>query len=216
MWNNFINAILAGIAIALGCIANIIVGGLGGAFLFSCGLLTILYLDFALYTGKAGLVGEGKAKIWQPFWVLFGNVVGTLATMGLVYGTANSEFWQKIVDGCNSIVDKRAAMGPFAHIILSIFCGILVYVAMTVFKIHRNPVMVIIPVMLFVICGFEHSIADSFYFAVVKFRSGYIVFYSILGNFIGCNLIPILWKARDFKQKSSKTNKNTDSTCCGI
>ena len=44
-------AILAGIMIAIGCVCYILVGGIGGAALFSIGLMTVCLYQLPLFTG---------------------------------------------------------------------------------------------------------------------------------------------------------------------
>ena len=44
--------IIAGILIALGATANLMLGGVAGAIFFSFGLLTLCALEAKLYTGK--------------------------------------------------------------------------------------------------------------------------------------------------------------------
>ena len=51
----FILSIIAGIMIGIGGLVNLSIGGVAGAIVFSVGLLTIIYYQFALFTGKAGL-----------------------------------------------------------------------------------------------------------------------------------------------------------------
>lgn len=53
-----IKSIMAGFMIALAAAIYITVGGVVGAFMFSLGLLTILYFQFNLFTGKAGLLAD--------------------------------------------------------------------------------------------------------------------------------------------------------------
>ena len=53
--NLFILSIIAGIMIGIGGLVNLSIGGVVGAIVFSVGLLTIIYYQFALFTGKAGL-----------------------------------------------------------------------------------------------------------------------------------------------------------------
>ena len=56
------NSILAGIMISIGAALYLVIGGIPGAILFSIGLLTILYFQFHLFTGKAGLFAAVAAR----------------------------------------------------------------------------------------------------------------------------------------------------------
>ena len=199
-----IKAFLAGIAIAIGCVANLTVGGIGGAFLFSCGLLTVLYFGFNLYTGKAGLVVDENFKLIYLLEILFGNIFGTAVVAAIILGTKNNA----VIEGCINIVEKRFTHGFFGTIFLSILCGILMYVAVTGYKKTKSPVIVILPVMVFVTCGFEHCIADAFYYIVAGRALGYVYLpITVIGNFIGCCTIPflsLLSKIEDVKREKLK------------
>ena len=50
-------------------------------------------------------------------------------------------------------------------LILAFFCGILMYVAVEGFRSGGNPLIVIFSVSVFILCGFEHCIANMFYFS---------------------------------------------------
>lgn len=55
-------SILAGIMISIACAAYLSVGGVAGALLFATGLLGILFYQMKLFTGKAGLLVDGRFR----------------------------------------------------------------------------------------------------------------------------------------------------------
>ena len=55
MFTIIASSFLAGIAISLGAIVNLVVGPPLGPFLFAVGLFMVIALRFDLFTGKAGL-----------------------------------------------------------------------------------------------------------------------------------------------------------------
>lgn len=71
------SSILAGILIAMGCIAYLTVGGILGAFMFSFGLLVILRLRLDLYTGKVGLLVINEINLRKLASIYAGNLLGT-------------------------------------------------------------------------------------------------------------------------------------------
>ena len=77
----------------------------------------------------------------------------------------------------------------------AIFCGILIYVAVYVYNNKKSVLGVILGIPAFIVSGYEHSIADMFYFAASGIASwqafGYI-WIIILGNSVGGLLIPAL------------------------
>lgn len=83
-------------------------------------------------------------------------------------------------------------------LILGIFCGLLMFIASDGFKTIENPVgkiaAVFLPVMVFILSGFEHCIADMFYFSLASdftIQSMFALLVISLGNTIGGILIPL-------------------------
>ena len=85
--------------------------------------------------------------------------------------------------------------------ILSFFCGILMFVAADGYKTIQNPVgqilAIFLPVVVFILSGFEHCVANMYFFTIADLWSikafGYLIIMS-LGNSIGGILIPLLRK----------------------
>ena len=98
------------------------------------------------------------------------------------------------------IVNVKMADDALSLLILSIFCGMLMFTAVDAFRNEKlpsvcRPVMVFLCVMVFILSGFEHSIADIFYFAASGMVSGEAFLYLIMiiiGNSIGGLIIPLL------------------------
>lgn len=63
------NSILGGVMIAIASYIYLQIGGIAGAFLFSIGLLSILNMDFKLYTGAIGFYHSSlqDMKMLQPY-----------------------------------------------------------------------------------------------------------------------------------------------------
>jgi formate/nitrite transporter FocA (FNT family) len=101
-----------------------------------------------------------------------GNFVG----MGL---SALALRWTRIGDtlsaNAQQLVDIKNADNPWSLFVLGIYCGILMYVAVAAFNrgkekggVHNliGYVGIVLCVMMFIHCGFEHSIADMFYYMI--------------------------------------------------
>ena len=75
--------------------------------------------------------------------------------------------------------------------VLSMFCGVLMYLAIDNYNKSKNIVFIIAPVMIFILSGFEHSIANMFYFNLASAWSvksaGYLIL-MIIGNGVGAKL----------------------------
>ena len=74
------------------------------------------------------------------------------------------------------------------------FCGVMMYLAIDNYNKAKNIVFIIAPVMIFILSGFEHSIANMFYFNLAgqyDFKSlGYILA-MLIGNGIGAKLFDL-------------------------
>ena len=79
--------------------------------------------------------------------------------------------------------------------VLAIFCGILMYAAVDGYKKCNNPVILVFCVAVFILCGFEHSIADmAYYFIAGMFNVDALFRIAVIsiGNGVGGVLIPLL------------------------
>ena len=153
-------SILAGFLIGMGGIVYLTVGGPVGAVFFSLGLMTIITFKLELFTGKAGLLSTGEIKPMKLLEIWFGNFIGTGACALLVSMTPIVE---KISPAAASIVELRTGQTALTNLILGIFCGLLMYIAVAGFAKTNNSLFVIGPVAFFILCGFNHCVADMFY-----------------------------------------------------
>lgn len=180
-------AILAGIAIGIGGTVNLSSGNkIIGAFMFSIGLLIIVTSKLNLFTGKIGYLLENKLSyIIDLIIIWIGNFIGTW----LVAFSVRTADLNISADALSEAKLNNSWLNVF---ILSIFCGILMYLAVNSYKEISDPlgkyILVILPVAVFIISGFEHCIANMFYFSLANVWSlkavGYILIMT-LGNAIG-------------------------------
>lgn len=180
-----VSAVLAGLCISVGGIANLRVGGIAGAVLFTFGLLTVTHYKYALYTGTAGFVRD-RQDCLNLLQILCFNAIGCLIT-GLVarglYG-----------DLAAPIVALRSTQDPLSVFGLAIFCGFIMTTAVAHARENRFlPLLFGVP--LFILCGFIHSIADAFYLSAGGVFSSALLcnwLCAVAGNFVGCNLYRLL------------------------
>ena len=165
---NICSAVLAGIMISFG-------GGvylsceskLAGAILFSLGLTVILLNGMLLFTGKTAYLFENKPS-YIPYLltIWLGNILGCML-MGLLASTAKPALGETAVTVC----ETKLGQSPLQTLILGALCGVLVYIAVDFFKSDDDNkafpkyLMVFTCIPAFILCGFEHSVADMFYFA---------------------------------------------------
>lgn len=202
-WKTLVLATAAGFCIGIGGIVFLMQESkLAGAFLFAVGLLTILVFRFNLFTGMVGYLAENMvAKKWgyllTLLFVWLGNFAGTALAAGLVSLT---KLRDALVTKCDGIVASKLADSWYSLLILGIFCGILMFIAVDTFKKKIGEkdflccIAVFMGVMVFILAGFEHSIADMFYFCLTGKAVDALFALSMitLGNAIGGNLIPIV------------------------
>jgi len=194
---NFPDGILAGIMIAIGgsvflaCDNRYI-----GAVLFSVALLSICLFGFSLYTGKIGFLvaAHRKYDILSVLYGLLGNIVATVIC-GLLLAYALPNLHEAAVSACNN----RLMQLPLQTFIRGVFCGVLMYAAVFTYREKKTLSGIFFCVPVFILAGFEHSIADMFYFSLaLNFSGNTLVFLLlvILGNTLGGMLIPLLQLAK--------------------
>ena len=170
--------IYAGLAIGLGSlvytVASTYLTSHGGIIfasaLFSVGLILVCVLGLQLYTGKIGVVFDDREKLKEnainlPI-MLVGNAIGAFA-LGIICHFAFMNI-PEINDRIIAISQGKTASDTV--FLQGIFCGALVYIAVYFFKNLENWGMKIIGIItavtLFVYCGFQHCIANMFYFGM--------------------------------------------------
>ena len=78
------------------------------------------------------------------------------------------------------------------------FCGMLVYLSVEIYRKHKTPVGIVFCIPTFILSGYEHSIADFFYFGTARELSGRSMLFLltvILGNSAGGIVLPLLTRA---------------------
>lgn len=149
---------LGGLAIGLGCMAYVSVDNKYlGAFLFSIGLLTICARGWELFTGK--LCGNASAADLILTWIFNALGIVTVALSYMLFG--------KHTDVCRAIIEAKSMAAPFEMFLSAIFCEVCIYIAVVGYKkipsdLSKN-LSIAMGVMVFILCGFEHCIADIFY-----------------------------------------------------
>lgn len=172
-----------------------------GAILFTIALLTICFMDFYLYTGKIGFTVESfSANTAAQLGVgLISNFAGATLT-GLIMRYARPAIVEKAAASC----ETKLQNGVLRAFVLGCFCGVLMYVAVKTFRQNKTVLGVIFCIPVFILAGFEHSIADMFYFALAGMMNvqyiGFIIAV-ILGNSVGAMLIAALFR---FKNPSAE------------
>ncbi len=217
-----LKGVLAGIAISFGgflCIRTnaMASSSILGSFLFSFGLILICNFNFNLYTGKVCYLFDNNEKslikrILDLLIMLGGNLIGTLFFANVLkLVMADNATNTKLMDTLINSVNSKINYEWYQMIGLSFFCGMLVYIAVEGFKKIDNMFGKYVVLMLaiggFIVSGFEHSIANMFYY----FLSGnysIIAFWSLLlcviGNSIGGLFIPLINKIINYNKNKEE------------
>ena len=173
-----------------------------GAILFSLGLSVILIMGFLLFTGKTAYLLDNKPSyIGYLLIIWFGNILGCML-MGLLVHLGKPN----LADTAQTLCEAKLGQAPWQTIILGALCGILVYIAVDYFRSDDDKkslpkyLLVFTCVPAFILCGFEHSVADMFYFAASSSYALYTVkgiVYILLvsvGNLVGAVLFHVIKK----------------------
>lgn len=175
-------SLMAGLLIGLGACGFLALGGLPGAIIFAFGLVGVVLSGTLLYTGRAGVMTDIPAliKIW--LW----NVVGCIL-LGLMVVAIGGDMAARAQD----VVAGRLAQGPWRSLIRAAGCGLIIDLAVWLYRSTKSIVPVLFGVPLFIVCGFYHSIADVVYLvAAWKWDNAILWYYPIIviGNYLGCNV----------------------------
>ncbi len=205
--------------LTLGILAGILIGIGGsvylscdnkyvGAVLFSVALLCICMRGFALFTGKVGFIVEAhtRADVSALLLSLLGNLIGTFAA-GAAIRYAMPSLGEKALTLCEG---KLAQTAPETFL-RALFCGILMYLAVVIYRKNQSVWGIFFCVPVFILSGFEHSIANMFYFSasgIVSMEAFFYLWIVILGNAAGAVLMTsLLLLCRETPPKEHPTSK---------
>lgn len=171
---------MAGICISIGCIANISCDNrYVGAILFSFGLLAVCTFGYDLFTGKVCYLDN-----WVDLaLILLGNFLGSASTAIIFYGGVTDKYREKITTICEAKLNE-----PIVSVFyLGLLCNIMIYFAVEGIK-QQQILLLVGGVSIFVLCGFEHCVANAFYItygSLVTHLSPVKIIIFFIGNIFG-------------------------------
>lgn len=202
-----IKSILAGIMIGIGgtiylSLDNKIIG----AFLFAIGLFIIVVKELNLFTGKIGYIFNNKITYLIDVGItLIGNFIGTFLTGFLLSFTRIAN---NISPTAQAICTIKLDDNILSIFILSIFCGILMFLAVNGYKEGKDNFSkyagVFLGVSVFILCSFEHCVANMYYFTIAGMWSLKALLYlllMIIGNTVGGVFFPLSSKLLNKSKK---------------
>lgn len=200
-------AVLAGVFISIGgCVFLSCENKVVGALLFTIGLFVIVTNGFNLFTGKVCYVFDNPVSyIFTCALIWLGNLVGTFAAAEALLLTRIGDVISKKAE---TICKAKTDDGYLSLFILGFFCNILIYVAVDGYKNNKSDLgkylSLFFGVSVFILCSFEHCVADMFYFTVARAwdaDSLLALLVITLGNILGGIFIPLCKKLHDTKSK---------------
>lgn len=198
----------AGIAstTASATIASASVARLVSACVFPAGMAMVLVAGSELFTGNNLIIisvlqkkatVSGMLKNW--FFVFLGNFIGAgFVAVMVVYSHVpdlyNGLLAQKVVAAAMSRINQSFSEAFMRGVLCNILVCIAVWAAFAAKRVSGKLLMSFWPVMLFVLCGFEHSIADIYFgIAGIAAAGEYGIAAEGLnfGSFLLKNLLPV-------------------------
>jgi len=182
-------SLAAGLAISIGGLAFLSVrGGPIGSILFSIGLITVCLFELNLFTGKLPYLFVNDKKFALELVLML--LLNAAAAIGIGFAVRYIE--QPVIEYAKEISAAKLSKSTVAIALSSVFCNLLIYIAVEAWKRFRNVIgitVIVLCVTVFILIGAEHCIADLFYFSVsgllfTKCGLGFMLF-CIAGNLLG-------------------------------
>lgn len=211
-----IGGVLAGISIAIGGTVFLsLENKVLGALFFTVGLFAVCTFGFSLFTGKVCYVfDQDKHYALSLPLIWLGNLAGAFLTAAAERAT---RIGPALAEKAQAICTVKLNDGLLSILLLSVFCNMLIWLAVEGYKNNPHPagkyLSLFFGVTVFILCGFEHCVANMYYFSVAGMWSwktlGWILVMT-LGNSAGGVLFPLLRKIQaDRKAEKPGTRENT-------
>ena len=201
----FVGGILAGISIAIGgtvflSLANKVLG----ALFFTVGLFAVCTFGFNLYTGKVCYVFDNDREYALGLPVIWlGNLCGAFLTAAAERAT---RIGPALAEKAAALCSVKLGDGPVSIFLLSVFCNVLIWLAVEGFKSNPHPagkyLSLFFGVAVFILCGFEHCVANMYYFSMAgmwRWKTLGWVLVMTAGNSVGGVIFPLLRRIQQKK-----------------
>ena len=197
---------LAGAAATFG---NVYVGKVAGAAIFPAGLTMVVLAGSELFTGNCLLIiplleREIRLRALLRSWALvyLGNFLGSVLVAGLCSAAGTLDV---VRDAVIATAEMKASLPFGAALLRGVLCNFLVCIAVWMSQVGESAAEKFIglygPIFVFVLCGFEHSIANMTIIGTALLNttqdvtlSGYVwnLVFVTLGNMVGGTVLVAL------------------------
>lgn len=188
---------LAGLAstVASSMIENYSMSKFMAAIIFPMGLILIIFMKTELFTGNSLMIipvlnKNIKIKKMIRNWILvyIGNLIGSIIVAYLI---SETPLVDKLNDTFINIANNKINLEFKEALILGIFCNLLVCTSVYLSGVAQSNIekiiVIFIPVFIFIVLSFEHSVANMFSLSI-----GHILDNSIgLKDILLSNLLPV-------------------------
>ena len=192
-----VGGVLAGLCIGIGGAVFLALDSkIAGALFFTLGLFTICTRGLLLFTGKVGYALDNPPSYLVDLAVIWaGNLIGTNL---VAYALRATRVCAPYAEKAASMCAAKAGDSLLSLFVLGIFCNILMFIAVDGFRTNAHEtgkyVGLFLGVAVFILAGFEHCVADMFYFGMANVWSADIFARLLVitaGNAAGGLLIPV-------------------------
>ena len=192
----FLSAVLAGASIALGgtvflSVENTVIGSL----FFTIGLFVVCTRGLHLFTGKVCYLFDNDASYAKALPVIWlGNLVGTV----LVAAAEQLTRLAALDERARAICELKLSEPLLGAFLLAVFCNVMIYIAVEGYRSVPHELgkylALFFGVSVFILCGFEHCVANMYYVTMGGAWSartlGYLLVMT-LGNAVGGVIGPL-------------------------
>lgn len=196
----FAYGVMAGFFVSIGGTAFLsIENRVVAALFFTTGLFAISNYGFNLFTGKVCyLLDNGPGYLWDLALIWLGNLGGTLIATALLGLT---RVHPALAETAAPLVAAKLGDGLLSVFVLSVFCNVLIFIAVDGYRIIPDALgkylALFLGVAVFAISGFEHCVANMYFISLTGSWSADAVLFIIVntvGNSLGGLFVPAVKK----------------------
>lgn len=210
----FMSAVLSGWCITIGAAAYLSLVStqkIVGAFLFGLGLFVIIHFQLHLYTGRVGTLLDHRPKyILELIVCVAGNIIGVLILAGLLRVTRIGD---TLCLEAMKIVEAKQEDSWYSIFLLSVMCGIMIYLATAGHKRCEyalgKALFCFLAIAVFIVCGFEHCVAGAAYYTFAGYfdlRSLLYLLLMVIGNGLGAVILDGMLKLIGYLKREEQQN----------